>query len=262
MRIALIGCGTLGSYIARAVHDGVAGDQHLVSVLDAPRPAAADELARELGCVAAADIDSLLQPSPDLVVEAATRESVWELGEPCLEKGASLVVLSSGALLDADFRFRLVALAGKAGRKIYVPSGALGGLDVARAAKLGGHLRASLATRKPPRALAMDAGHLAGPREVFSGNAVDGIARFPKNVNVAASASLATSGPEALGLTLMADPGLDSNIHRLELKGDFGVATVEIQARPMPNNPRSSALAALSVLALLSRISSPLEIGG
>jgi len=234
----------------------------MVSVLDTHRPDAAEGLARELACVAAADIDSLLQRSPDLVVEAATRESVWEFGEECLRKGASLAVLSSGALLDAGFRSRLVALAAKADKKIYVPSGALGGFDVARAARLGGNLRASLTTRKPPRALAMDADHLAGPQEVFSGNAVDGIARFPKNVNVAASATLATSGPEALGLTLIADPSLDSNIHRLELKGDFGEATVEIRARPMPNNPKSSALAALSVLALLSRISSPLEIGG
>ena len=61
---------------------------------------------------------------------------------------------------------------------------------------------------------------------------------------------------------MMADPSLDSNVHRLELKGDFGEATVEIRARPMPDNPKSSALAAFSVLALLSRISSPLEIGG
>jgi len=234
----------------------------MVSVLDTPRPDVADKLAKELGCVAAADIHSLLEPSPDVVVEAANRESVWDYGEECLKRRASLVILSSGALLDADFRSRLVALAAKAKKKIYVPSGALGGLDVARAAQLGGNLQASLTTRKPPRALAMDADHLTDPQQVFSGNAVDGIARFPKNVNVAASASLATSGPEDLGLTLMADPSLESNIHRLELKGDFGEATVEIRARPMPNNPKSSALAALSVLALLARISSPLEIGG
>jgi aspartate dehydrogenase len=103
---------------------------------------------------------------------------------------------------------------------------------------------------------------LSAPREVFSGNAIDGIARFPKNVNVAATASLATGGPEALSLTLMADPSLDSNVHRLELEGDFGKAAVEIQAKPSPQNPKSSALAALSVLALLARISSPLEIVG
>jgi aspartate dehydrogenase len=262
MRIALIGCGTLGSYIARAVHKGVAGDHQMVSVLNTPRSDGAGKLARELGCAAAADIDSLLQPSPDLVVEAATREAVWEFGEECVRKGSSLIVLSSGAMLDAEFRSRLVAVARQAGRKIYLPSGALGGLDLARAAQLGGNLQASLTTRKPPRALDMDAVELTDFQEVFSGSAVDGIARFPKNVNVAASASLATSGPEALGLTLTADPSLDSNVHRLELKGDFGEATVEIRARPMPHNPKSSALAALSVLALLSRISSPLEIGG
>lgn len=264
MRIALFGCGTLGSYIAKRLKAGVSGDCQVVGVLDVPRPEAAEVLAKEIECAVAADIESLLQLSPEVVVEAATRESVWEFGEECLKKGASLVVLSSGALLDAAFRSRLVEQAKKAKKKIYVPSGALGGFDVARAAYLGGNLRACLTTRKPPRALAMekDQGTSAEPTTVFSGNAIDGIELFPKNVNVAASAGLATGGPEGLSLTLMADPSLDSNIHRLELEGEFGKATVEIQARPMPENPKSSALAALSVLALLARISSPLEIGG
>ncbi len=264
MRIALIGCGTLGSYIAKRLQTGVCGDYQVVGVLDTPRPDAAEVLAKELACAVAADIESLLRLSPEVVVEAATRESVWEYGEECLRKGASLVVLSSGALLDTAFLSRLVEQAAKANKKVYVPSGALGGFDVARAAHLGGNLQASLTTRKPPRALAMEKNHATSsqPTTVFSGNAVDGIERFPKNVNVAASAGLATGGPETLGLTLMVDPSLDSNIHRLELKGDFGQATIEIQARPMPENPKSSALAALSVLALLARISSPLEIGG
>jgi aspartate dehydrogenase len=244
------------------VYKGVAGDQQMVGVLDTPLANAARQLAGELGCVAATDIHSLLQNSPDVVVEAANRESVWEYGEDCLKSGASLVVLSSGALLDDAFRSRIVALASKVKKKIYVPSGALGGFDVARAAGFGGNLQASLRTRKPPRALAMDAGQMTGPQQVFSGNAAEGIERFPKNVNVAATASLATGGPGALSLVLMADPSLGSNIHRLELQGDFGEATVEIKARPMPDNPKSSALAALSVLALLARISSPLEIGG
>jgi aspartate dehydrogenase len=267
-KIAIIGCGAIGTYVARNIQAGVAGRYELVGVLDIPRPQAAKKLGDEMGCKACKDLKALLRQKPDIVIEAATREAVWAFGEECLKKGASLAILSSGALLDDEFRKRLAEIAGRMRKKVYVPSGALGGLDIARAASILGKAQAQLVTRKPPATLT-GAPHLAGrdlrnlreAEKVFDGPVAEGVSGFPQNVNVAASLSLAMGGTEAVKLAIIADPSLSSNVHRVEFAGEFGRAFVEMQGNPMPDNPKTSALAAMSILALLKRIQDPLEIG-
>jgi len=267
-KIAIIGCGAIGAYVARNIQAGVAGRYELVGVLDIPRPQAAKKLGDELRCMACKDLKALLREKPDIVIEAATREAVWAFGEECLKKGASLVIISSGALLDNEFRKRLTQTASGVRKKVYVPSGALGGLDVARAASILGKAQAILVTRKPPATLT-GAPHLAGrdlrnlreTEKVFDGPVAEGVSGFPQNVNVAASLSLAMGGTEAVKLAIIADPSLSSNVHRVEFAGEFGQAFVEMQGNPMPDNPKTSDLAAMSILALLKRIQDPLEIG-
>ena len=267
-KIAIIGCGAIGAYVARNIQAGVAGRYELVGVLDIPRPQAAKKLGDELGCRACKDLKALLREKPDIVIEAATREAVWAFGEECLKKGASLVNISTGALLDNEFRKSLTQTASRVRKKVYVPSGALGGLDVARAASILGKAQAILVTRKPPATLT-GAPHLAGrnlrnlreAEKVFDGPVTEGVSGFPQNVNVAASLSLAMGGTEAVKLAIIADPSLSSNVHRVEFAGEFGRAFVEMQGNPMPDNPKTSALAAMSILALLKRIQDPLEIG-
>jgi aspartate dehydrogenase len=267
-RIAIIGCGAIGAYVAKNIRAGVAGRYELAGVLDVPRPEAAKKLADESGCRACKDLKALLRQRPDIVIEAATREAVWTFGEECLKKGASLTILSSGALLDDEFRKRLTETAGKMKKKVYVPSGALGGLDIARAASVLGKAQAVLVTRKPPAALA-GAPHLAGrdlqnlreAEKVFDGPVTEGVSGFPQNVNVAASLSLAMGSTDAVKLAIVADPSLISNVHRVEFSGEFGRAYVEMQGNAMPDNPKTSALAAMSILALLKRIQDPLEVG-
>jgi len=268
MRVALIGCGAIGTYVAKGLRARMPNKYELVGVLDTPKPAAAERLADEMGCKACRDLQAILRLKPDIVVEAANREAVWAFGEKCLKKGANLVILSSGALLDNEFRKRLIDLAGKMKRKVYVPSGALGGLDIARAASVAGAAHASLVTRKPPATLE-GAPYLRGRRlrdlreteKLFDGSVVEGVSGFPQNVNVAASLSLAMGSTDLVKLVIVADPSLSSNVHRVEFTGEFGRAFVEMQGRPMPDNPKTSALAAMSILALLKRIQDPLEIG-
>jgi len=268
MRVAIIGCGAIGSYLARAIHSRACGHYELAGVLDVPKPDAARRLADELGCKACGDLNELLDLRPDVVVEAANREAAWRFGERCLDRGANLVILSSGSLLDAEFKKRLTDIAGRAKRKIYVPSGALGGLDIAKAASIRGKAEASLVTSKPPKGLE-GAPHLKGRKltnlhraeTVFDGSVEDGVSGFPQNVNVAASLSLAMGGTSAVKLAVVADPSLNSNVHCVEISGEFGRAFIKMEGNPMPDNPKTSALAAMSIIALLRRIQDPLEVG-
>ena len=86
---------------------------------------------------------------------------------------------------------------------------------------------------------------------IFSGTARAAALAFPKNANVAATAALAGIGFEKTKVTLIADPGITQNVHRLEADGVFGALRLEIYANPSPDNPKTSHMAALSIMRLL-----------
>ena len=60
-------------------------------------------------------------------------------------------------------------------------------------------------------------------------------------------------------IAIRSNPRLTRNRHSVVLEGAFGAARLEIEARPSPDNPQSSLLAAYSVLALLAKIASPIQ---
>jgi aspartate dehydrogenase len=51
---------------------------------------------------------------------------------------------------------------------------------------------------------------------------------------------------------LIADPTISTNIHEITAAGAFGEFTFTISGNSLPDNPRSSALAAMSVIANLA----------
>jgi aspartate dehydrogenase len=263
--VALIGCGNLGSHIARGIATGAAGAYRLTAVFNGARHAKARRLAQETGACACETLEALLATRPEYVVEAASGSVLGDIAVPCLRAGASLIVLSTGAFADT----RLLAAAADTARehrsKIYFASGALGGFDVAQAAMIGGDLNVSMTTEKPPRAFGELPAVADGPdddavREVYRGSAREAIARFPKNVNVVVALGLATTGLDRTKIAIRSNPRLTSNRHVVMLDGAFGTARVEIEARPSPDHPQSSLLAAYSVLALLRKIASPIQI--
>jgi aspartate dehydrogenase len=47
---------------------------------------------------------------------------------------------------------------------------------------------------------------------------------------------------------IVADPKIFENIHELKVRGAFGSFTMSIAGRPLPTNPKTSSLSAMSVL--------------
>ena len=82
----------------------------------------------------------------------------------------------------------------------------------------------------------------------FSGNARDAALEYPKNANVAASVALAGIGFDDTRVELVADPGIDRNVHEVLARGDFGRCEFCIEGLALPGNPRSSAITAMSVV--------------
>jgi aspartate dehydrogenase len=96
---------------------------------------------------------------------------------------------------------------------------------------------------------------------LFEGSAAEAIKKFPRNINVAIVLSLAGLGVENTKVTIIADPNIVKNNHLIEAWGSFGKLKLEIENDPMPNNPKTSYLAALSILATLQNKERIVQIG-
>src|SRR5690606_19312987 len=96
---------------------------------------------------------------------------------------------------------------------------------------------------------------------VFEGPAEEAIERFPKNINVSIILSLVGIGAERTLVKIIADPHVEKNNHFIEARGSFGKLTLHVENDPMPNNPKTSYLAALSILSTLSNHSQNIHIG-
>jgi aspartate dehydrogenase len=119
---------------------------------------------------------------------------------------------------------------------------------------------AQITTRKPPAGLGLDPASLTEPRVIYEGSAREACRRFPQNVNVSAALSLAGIGFDRTRVRIVADPGVSRNVHEIRAWGDFG--TIETRTENVPSqNPKTSRLAALSAIALIRGLGSPLRVG-
>ena len=257
--IGILGCGAIGRGLAKAVDDGKVGGAALVALFD-ESPGAAQDLAQQLKSspIVSFSFEEFMDTEGmALVVEAASQEAARQRAEAIVSRGKHLLMMSTGALLDAALFSRLGALARQTGRRVLAPSGAIGGIDAIRASR-DGLEEVVLTTRKPPETLVdtgiatQDApGALTSSQVVFDGNAVEAVRRFPFNVNVAATLSLAGIGPERTRVRIIADPEAKGNIHEIYARGSSGVMRFTMENVPHPDNPRTSYLALLSAIETL-----------
>lgn len=200
------------------------------------------------------DPEELAAWKPSLVVECASHAAVRNAVPVLLRLGIDTVIMSIGSLVDPALLRDLQAAAEAGKSRLTIASGAIGGLDVLRAAKLAGLTSVAYTGSKPPCAwkgtaaeTLCDLSAIAVPTVFFEGNAQEASGLFPKNANVTAAVALAGIGFEKTSVTLVADPTVQSNCHRVTAHGEFGEFSIALRNEPLPDNPRTSRLAALSV---------------
>ena len=194
------------------------------------------------------------------MVEAASHEAVRSYGEPVLQSGRDLVCVSVGALADDGLRGRLTRAAEAGASRLIVPSGAVGALDLLRGAARGGLDDVLVEQRKPPLVLlGEDEADISEPRLVFEGSARQAAERFPTTMNIVAAVALAGIGFERTRCRLVADPALSGAHVSLQARGGFGRMELTMQGVPS-SNPRTSAITAMSVAAVLEGLSDPLAV--
>jgi len=266
IKLAIAGLGAIGMPVARRVDAGDVPGLVLVaaSVRDEGRARKATAgfhtPPRFVALSALADV-------ADVIVECLPAQHFLEVAQPAIVRGRTLMPLSVGALID---HMQLVDLARESGARIVVPTGALLGLDAVRATAEGKIASVTIVTRKPPAGLAgapllmkrgLSVEGLTEPLQVFAGSAREAIAGFPANVNVAVALSLAGIGPDRTKVEVWADPRVTRNTHTVSLRSDSSDLTMTVENIPDADNPRTGRITALSVLAALRRLTSPLVVG-
>jgi len=271
-KVALIGCGTIGTMIAKAIDAGEAGDAKLAWLFDV-RSESCESLAKKLRFkpkLAKRAKEILADKSIDLVVEAASQVAVAQYALDVLGSKKDLMIMSVGALGDEKLLENIKKEAERAGKKVHVPSGAILGIDGVKAAKIAGIEEAALTTHKPAKTLAsnayvrergIDLTKIKKPTVVFEGPAREAVKAFPESVNVAATLSLAGIGFNKTKVRIVADPSLDRNVHEIHVKGKAGEFVTEARNVPSPDNPRTSYLAALSAIRTLRNLTENVKIG-
>lgn len=264
LRVAIVGLGAIGRSLARRIAGGVPGLQLTCAAAGDRGKASAWLREQGIACPLVALPD--LPDHADIAVECAPARALESICRPMLEAGKMVMVLSAGALLA---RPDLIELARAHGGQILVPTGALLGLDAVAAAAQGKINSVRMITRKPPAGLAgapylennkISVANLTEPKRVFSGTAREAAAGFPANVNVAAALSLAGIGPDRTMIDIWADPTVTRNCHSIEVDADSAHFTLAIENVPS-ENPKSGRIVALSVLAALRKLRSPLQVG-
>ncbi len=261
-KVGLIGCGAIGSELALAVDSGRI-DAELKAVFDI-YPESASRLAARLRTkpIAARNIEEFVASDLDIVVEAASQDAVRRYARLVLERNHDLMIMSIGALLDPGLYDDLRGIAEKHGRRIYLPTGAIAGIDAIRSVR---HLlkEIMLTTTKSPRALEgapffqkhrIDLRKIKKARVIYEGRAEEAVKLFPANVNVAAVLSLAGTGGRKTKVRIVADPKVRTNIHEIAARGRFGTMHFRVDNIPSPANPKTSYLAVLSAIECLRSI--------
>ena len=264
-KAGIIGCGTIGTHLARVLVRDFRSQATLAYLCDR-RPEKAESLKRRIHSPARIiPLEKLIRGS-DLIIEAASAQISAEVAARALKLGKQVLMMSVGGLIDKN----LGQMSKKSRGRLWIPSGALAGIDAVLAARQGRIRSVKLVTRKPPQAL-MRAAYFKSrefpklrrreERRIFKGSAREAVKAFPENINVAAVLSLAGVGALKTRVEIWTSRAYRSNQHEVTVEGDFGTIHTVTRNVPFPENPKTSYLAALSAAATLKNIFSLLRVG-
>jgi len=254
MNLGIIGCGAIGTDVAIAADK--MGEINRIYLHDINEKKE-NILLKKIKKSKVGKITEFLN-KVDLVFEYASQKAVEQYSELILEAGKDMIIMSIGCFHDEIFKNKLEKIAKKNKCKIFIPSGAVCGIDGILSASIDTIDEVTLVTTKPPASLDKNFNRRT---VLFKGNACEAVKKFPENINVAASLSLAGVGFLNTKVEIVADPVATRNSHKILAHGKFGRLRAEVENMPNPNNPKSSYMASLSAVATLKKIINPIQIG-
>lgn len=266
-KIGIVGCGAIGSGIAKSVKKELKNCCTLSGLYDID-VSKSEKLARALGSSKPikTSLQSLIK-SCDLVVEAVNAKNTHEIISAALHARKNVLAMSVGKLLNEPGLFRL---AEKNHCTILLPSGAISGIDAIKAASLAGISSVTLTTRKPPSGFAknlhvtergINLDRIKAETVIYDGNVDRAVQLFPENTNVAATIALACGAKDKLRVRIITAPDFKRNSHEIDVIGGFGRMVSRTENVVCPDNPKTSYLAVLSAIQTLKQFFSVIKIG-
>jgi len=244
-RVGVIGCGTIGRPIARALLAGQAGAHSLAAILARSK--------RELdGFPVTDDAESFLAGEYDLVVEAAGPAAFRALVPRALE-GRDVWAVSPLPLGDAALEREIRRIAAATGHILHIAPGALAAFDGIATAMAGGLERLDVFIDLGP-------GETSEREVLFEGTAREAALRFHEGINVVVAAALAGPGLDATHARVMRPPrGTVGRTMGFVARSRAGV--FELTAKPRVAPAEDVHMAASSVIAMLRREATGIVIG-
>ncbi len=257
-KIGIAGLGAIGSAVAKKLTSDIGVKGFKLECISEPKPTPQNSIKN----VSFKD----LVAQNDIIIECLPANIVPELAEEVFNAGKDIIFISSAALLIYP---QIMDNLAKSKSRAYLPSGALCGLDGVIAMKEMGIKSSKIASTKPPMGFTgapyvlennIDLGSIKTKTLIFEGNAYEAAKGFPANINVAATLSLAGIGAEKTRVEIWADPNAIGNRHEITVKSEYSTLNASIENMPDPANPKSSVLAAQSIVATLRNMSNALVI--
>ncbi len=267
-KISIIGCGAIGSELAQHVDSNMAKNVTLLSILDI-RPENAEALKLKLSNNSPLlfnNFDDFVKSESfkevELVIEAASQNAITSYLNQLISFKKDVLVMSVGAFANSAFFSEVSRNVESNDINIYVPSGAIAGIDALKSVK-NSVSYVTLTTTKNPNSLKdspffknnnFTVDSIKKRTLIFEGSAIEAVQNFPANVNVAALLGLAGIGVEKTKVNVIADPSIRINKHEIKVIGKFGELIVRVKNIPSSTNPKTSYLAILSVIECLRSI--------
>jgi aspartate dehydrogenase len=261
MKVGIIGCGNIGTELALFIDKETGFDLRYLCDINIEH---AQELKEKIRngqeVIPMAD---LIKHS-ELIIESASKDAVKEIlnSKNIDRKGKKLLIMSTGGIIG-----NLDAFSKIKNCEIYLPSGAIAGLDAIKAVS-GKISSLTLTTTKPIKGLKdapyiaknnIDLDKITDKKTIFEGNLKEAVEGFPKNINVAATLFLASKFDD-IKIKITADPKAKTNIHEILCRGDFGEILLKTDNLPS-KNPKTSYLAILSAIQVLKNIKNNIKTG-
>ena len=262
MKVGIIGCGFIGSEIANFVDKNKYF--HLIGLNDIDKNKV-NLLIKDLkqNKPKFMEINDLIKKS-DLIVESAAKDVVGNIlkNKNLDKKDKKLLIMSTAGLIN-----NLNLLNKIKNCEIFLPSGAIAGLDAIRS--VSAKIKSlALTTTKPIKGLEgapyilnnkINLSGLTDKKIIFEGRLKEAVNGFPQNINVAATLFLASKFKN-IKVKIVVDPNAEYNTHEIEATGDFG--RIKTTTNNLPGkNPKTSYLAVLSAIQAIKNLKNNLRLG-
>ncbi len=266
--ISIIGCGAIGSELALSVDRTMIENITISSLLDIKlenTEVLKSKLSNNNPLVFNNFSDYIKSASfkdVNLVIEAASQNALTNYLNEIILLKKDVLVMSVGAFANAEFFSQVIKNVEKNDINLYLPSGAIAGIDAIKSVK-SSISYVTLTTTKHPNSLKdspffkknnIVVDSIKKRTLIFEGSAIEAVENFPANVNVAALLGLTGIGLEKTKVNVIADPSLRINKHEIKVIGKFGELIIRIKNIPSSSNPKTSYLAILSVIESLRSI--------